>query len=263
MNDNKTELNFSQIKDRDIAITLKALKSRGFEAFYAEDRDSAKLKILDLVPQGATVGTGDSTSARQIGIIEALQERGANVFDGFRRGISLEVTQELIVASSLPQCNVFLTGTNAVTLDGRIVNVDSVGNRVAGMFYGHAISIILIGRNKIVKNLNRAFDRIRNQISPQLMKIRSFDLKLEGKRFETPCFTTGVCIDCRVKDRVCNIFTIIEGKPRWTQINVILVNEDLGLAWDESWPRERIESIIEEYKKFVWVPKPLHRKTGG
>jgi hypothetical protein len=63
-----------------------------------------------------------------------------------------------------------------------------------------------------------------------------------------------MCNDCRSKDRLCNVFTIIEGKPLGTNINVIIINEDLGLAWDESWPKKRISRIIEEYKRYVWIP---------
>ena len=144
----------------------------------------------------------------------------------------------------------FLTGTNAVTLDGRLINVDASGNRIAGMFHGHPISIIAVGRNKLVKDLDEAFRRIRSIIAPNHIKIR---VDLGGWRFKTPCVTTGECQDCRTRDRACNVFSIIEGKPFRTDLNVIVINEDLGLSWDESWPRERITKIIENYKRFVWL----------
>jgi len=147
---------------------------------------------------------------------------------------------------------VFLAGTNAITLDGRLVNVDAAGNRVAGMFHGHPKSIVVVGRNKLVNNLDEAFNRIRNVIAPNHMWIRA--VELGGDRTETPCVATGACSDCRSKDRMCNVFTIIEGKPLRTDISIVIVDEDLGLAWDESWPRERIDRIKEEYKKFVWIP---------
>lgn len=130
--------------------------------------------------------------------------------------------------------------------------MDAAGNRVAGMFWGHPISIIVVGRNKIVKGLEEAFDRIRYIIAPNHIRIRS--VELGGREFKTPCVTTGECNDCRATDRACNIFTIIEGKPFRTTLNVIIVNEDLGLSWDPSWPQERIAQIIENYKKFVWIP---------
>jgi hypothetical protein len=148
-------------------------------------------------------------------------------------------------------CDVFLTGTNAVTLDGRLINVDAVGNRVSGILFGHKFSIIAVGKNKIVKDLDEAFYRIRNLIAPTHARLR---VDLGGHPLKTPCIATGQCGDCRSKDRICNVFTIIEGKPLKTDINVIIIDEDLGLAWDESWPKERIIRIIEEYKKYVWLP---------
>jgi hypothetical protein len=78
---------------------------------------------------------------------------------------------------------------------------------------------------------------------------------LQGKnRRDPPCVVTGQCYDCRNKERACNIFTIIEGKPLRTDITLMIVNEDLGLGWDEFWSPERIEKITENYKKFVWNP---------
>jgi len=236
--------------EKTITMTLRSLEARGFKGFYAKDREEAKVKILSLIPQGVVVGIGDSTTIRQIGIIDELKRKGFKVLDGFYRGISWEIHDELVRESML--CDVFLTGTNAVTLDGRLVNVDGVGNRVAGMFYGHPISIVAVGRNKLVENLDKAFHRIRSLIAPNHIRIRSTELG--GRMFKTPCTTTGICNDCRSKDRACNVFTIIEGKPMRTNINVVIINEDLGLAWDDSWPKERVSRIIEEYKRYVWIP---------
>ncbi len=236
--------------EKDIVITLRSLKFRNLNGFYARNRGEAVDKILDLIPEGDVVGTGDSTTLKQVGIIEALRRKGIEVHDGFERGISEELRHELIRESTM--CDVFLTGTNAITLDGRLVNVDAVGNRVAGMFHGHPKSIVVVGKNKLVSDLEAAFHRIRKVIAPNHMRIRA--LELGGKRTEIPCVTTGACNDCRSKDRMCNVFTIIEGRPLRTDINVVIVDEDLGLAWDESWPKERIDGIKKEYKKFVWIP---------
>jgi hypothetical protein len=120
------------------------------------------------------------------------------------------------------------------------------------MFWGHPTTIIVVGRNKIVKDLNEAFLRLRKVIAPNHIRIRA--VELGGRQFETPCIVTGECNDCRVRDRLCNVFTIIEGKPIQTDITVIIIDEDLGLAWDESWSRERIAKTIENYKRFVWIP---------
>jgi hypothetical protein len=243
--------------DKPIEKALSALHARRMKGIYAEDEQDANQKILELIPLDAVVGIGDSTSMRQLGILDRLRERGTKILNSFepkpeemeihdyRRG-RVRTMKEATV------CNAFLTGSNALTEDGRLVNVDAVGNRVAGMFWGHPLSILVVGRNKIVRDLDEAFERIRKFIAPTHFHIRTAELG--GKMRATPCVATGKCNDCRSEDKGCNIFTIIEGKPAQTALHVILVNRDLGLGWDPSWPEERIADIVEKYKKFVWIP---------
>jgi hypothetical protein len=242
---------------KEIEVALESLRYRHFNAIFAENSEYAKSIILNMIPNNAVVGIGDSTTVRQIGIKEELRKRGTKLLDGYVKNrvyISKRDWEEyyINVIKEASMCDLFLTGSNAITQDGKIVNVDGVGNRVAGMFYGHPMSILVVGRNKIVEDLDEAFYRIRNIIAPNHIRIRT--VELNGRRFETPCVVTGKCHDCRSRDRACNIFTIIEGKPLRTDINVIIINEDLGLGWNESWPKERINKIIENYKKFVWIP---------
>ncbi len=241
-----------------IERTLASLHSRHINGIYAENSEEACLKVLGLIPQDAVVGIGDSTAIRQIGIPQALKERGMKVLDGFDpQGVQTnsqdaqEYHDRIVREATIS--DIFLTGTNAITQDGRLANVDAAGNRVAGMFWGHPISIIVVGRNKIVKDLDEAFHRIRSIIAPNHIRIRS--VELGGRKFETPCVATGECSDCKATDRACNIFAIIEGKPFRTDLNVVIVNEDLGLGWDTSWPQGRIMRIVENYKKFVWIKR--------
>jgi hypothetical protein len=241
--------------DRQIDLTLRSLHLRNLGGIFAESRDEAKREILDLIPKHAVVGVGDSTTVRQVGVKEELKRRGTTVLDGFDNSIvytnikDWEYREDLVKKSTT--CDVFLTGTNVITEDGKLVNVDAVGNRVAGMFWGHPTVIIIVGRNKIVKNLDEAFHRLRKVTAPNHIGMR---VQLGGRRVETPCATTCECSDCHTNDRMCNIFTIIEGRPRRTDIKVVIVNEDLGLGWDESWPQERVSKIIENYRRFVWLP---------
>ncbi len=242
--------------DAHIEKTLSSLQARHINGIFAEDASEANRKVLSLIPSGTTVGIGDSTSMRQLGTLNVLRERGVRILDPFdpRRddmGIEEYRQERERIRKETSLSDVFLTGTNALTEDGRLVNVDAVGNRVAGMFWGHALSIIIAGRNKIVRDLDEAFHRIRNIIAPNHFKIRA---SLGGRKRETPCVVTGECNDCRAKDRGCNIFTVIESKPTQTDLNVILVNQDLGLGWDPSWPEERIAAITEGYKKLVSIP---------
>ncbi|MEW6332922.1 MAG: lactate utilization protein [Thermodesulfobacteriota bacterium] len=243
--------------DDGIEKTLAALRSRHIKGIFAEDVQEANLKILDLVPRSAILGFGDSTAVRQLGVLQVLEERGIRILNAFvpkRSGIDIGEFRQWRerTIDEATRCDVFLTGTNALTRDGRLVNVDATGNRVSGMFWGHPLSIVVVGRNKIVANLDEAFDRIRNTIAPTHFHIRCGEMG--GRKRETPCVATGTCNDCRSGDRGCNVYTIIEGKPARTDLHVIVVNRDLGLGWDSTWPKERITKILDDYRKFVWVP---------
>ena len=235
---------------------LSSLHARHIRGVYAENRQEANQKILALIPVDATVGIGDSTALRQLGVLQVLQERGTRILNPFEpKGDNVGVedfrSRRARVIKEATLTDVFLTGSNAITQDGKIVNVDANGNRVAGMFWGHPLSIIVMGKNKIVRDLDDALHRIRTLIAPNHFRIRD---ELGGRKRRTPCVATGECNDCRAEDRGCNVFTIIEGKPASVNLHVFLVNEDLGLGWDPSWPEERISKIRESYKKFVWIP---------
>lgn len=234
--------------DTVVKKTLSSLRSRHINAFFAENHDEVNQRILSLITRNAVVGIGDSTAARQLGIIEVLRENGRKVLDPFEMTSTEDRNR---VHHEATMCDAFLTGTNAITQDGKLVNVDAVGNRVAGIVWGHPVSVVIVGRNKIVKDLDAAFHRVRTVIAPTHFRIRSVELK--GRSRNTPCVVTGECSDCRATDRGCNVFTIIEGKPARTDLNVIIVNQDIGLGFDPSWPQERISKILENYKKFVWV----------
>jgi hypothetical protein len=243
--------------DAQIKETLSSLHSRHIHGILAENSEKAIQKIMNLIPHDAVVGIGDSTTMRQLSIPKALKERGNKVLNPFEPKRSQTDPHDAFqwhknMLKKATVSDVFLTGTNAITQDGRLVNVDAVGNRVAGMFWGHPTSIIVVGRNKIVRDMDEAFYRIRKIIAPNHVHIRS--VELGGRNSKTPCAVTGECSDCRAADRICNIFTVIEGKPFFTDLNVIILNKDLGLGWDPSWPKYRIIKILENYKKFVWIP---------
>ncbi len=242
--------------DAQIEKALASLESRHIRGIFAQNFEDAGEKIMALIPPEAVVGIGDSTTLRQLGVFSALRERGIKILNSFepkRDDMAVEDFRRWRagVAKEASQCDVFLTGTNALTEDGRLVNVDATGNRVAGMFWGHPLSITVVGKNKIVKTLDEAFHRLRKIIAPTHFRVRN---ELGGRRRDTPCTAKGKCTDCRSGDRGCNVFTVIEGKPASTALHVIIVDQDLGLGWDPSWPEERIANILAEYKRCVWLP---------
>lgn len=234
--------------EQTIKKTIGSLKKREIVGWAAKNAAEARDMVLKIVPAEATVGVGDSSSVRQIGAVEALKERGGNrIINGFDPSKEITDVQSHFDYGFWPMieatlCDVFITGSNSVTEDGRLVNVDAAGNRVAGMFWGHPISILVVGKNKIVKDLDEALDRVKNVISPE-------HLRRKGSR--APCAKSGRCHDCIGPARVCAVTTIIERKPALTDIHVVIVNEDLGLGWDRSWPEERIKSIVDRHEKFM------------
>lgn len=232
-----------------IKKTLKSLEARNLRAWFAKNCKEARDRMLDMISRDAVVGIGDSSTVRQIGIIKALRQRGTKVINPFDSDRIIKDKRTFLEFLFWPSieatvCAVFLTGTNAITQDGRLLSIDAAGNRVAGMFWGHPQVILAVGKNKIVKNLDEAFRRVKDVVAPEHLRRRGAS---------TPCTVTGKCHDCIGKGRICAITTIIESKPLLTDINVIVVNEDLGLSWDRSWPQERIKKIAKKHEKFMWT----------
>ncbi len=118
-------------------------------------------------------------------------------------------------------CDLFLTGTNALTLSGCLVNIDATGNRVASMIFGPKTVIVVAGRNKLVEgDIAAATRRVKERSSPP---------NARRLNFNTPCARTGFCCDCRSPDRICRATTVIDRRPRLTDLRVLVVNEDMGL----------------------------------
>lgn len=209
--------------DHIVNETLEAFKRNGFRPVYAEDRKEALQIILEEIPLEATVGAGDSLTLREIGVFEELKRRGFKLFWPFDEKVAKEERRN--VARKALLTDVFLSGSNALTMDGKIVNVDATGNRVAGIVFGPKKAIVVVGVNKIVKNVEEALERIRNVAAPlNAKRIR------EERGWELlPCVEAGECVDCNAENRICNITTIIEKKPRAIDIAIIIVKEKLGL----------------------------------
>ena len=196
----------------------KALQRNGFDILFVPDATSALKAVLDLIPPGATVGVGGSVTLNQIGLFDAVREKGATLINPFAKGISLEERDEL--RRKIFSSDFFLCSTNAITEQGQLYNVDATGNRVAPMFFGPKKVIIVCGINKIVKDMDEARNRIWNVAAPTNAK------RLARK---TPCTETGVCSDCSSPERICNISVEILKRPIGSDILVILVGESLGL----------------------------------
>ena len=216
-------------------VTVKNLQKRNINARYFARRQEAQDAVLEMIPPGAVVARGDSITVDQVGIIPELIKRQQNaVLDPFQWDAdgyyvdSAEDRQQMQRQAFF--ADVFLSGTNAVTMDGKLVNVDGLGNRVAAMIYGPAKVILVIGVNKIVKDVDEAMERI-SQVAAPLNARRHYLKHHYDEMGDLPCVRTGRCVDCTHDWKICCYRVIIEGVAlsEKGRINVVLVGEDLGL----------------------------------
>jgi hypothetical protein len=233
--------------DAQIEVALRNLLASSFDARFAENSNAVKKIVSSSISRNTIVGIGDSATVRQTGILEELEKEGSKVLNLFSRELTTDPAKTALrdnISRQIFSCDLFVCGTNAVTRDGKLVNIDAVGSRVASMIFGPRRVFIIEGKNKIVKDVDEALYRIKNVIAP---------FHARTKRFATPCAQTGKCGDCSAPKRICSIVSIIEKRLWRTEISVILVNEDLGLSWDETWPEDRIRRIKSNYEKVTWV----------
>ena len=232
----------------DIETVVKALRANKFTVEYVDHAKDAVPIILKAIPADASIEMAGSVSVGQLGLLDLLRERG-------NKGLDFPKPEDFSFEAMRANCrDVLLVSTNAVTLDGKLVNTDGMGNRVAAMFFGVKQVVLLVGSNKIVRNLEEALERVQTVIAPYHAKCIGVD---------TPCAATGECNDCNSPQRICNITTILSKKPPTVDFLIVLVGEDLGLGWDPEWPKERIEKITAAYRaeidKFrAKLPPPTH-----
>lgn len=204
---------------------IKRLGENNISAFYVKNGSQACEKVMTMIPEGSVVGLGDSLTLRQIGVVEALTQGNYTFLNPWKPGTSLE--ESIKLKKRALTSDVFVTGTNALTLDGKIVNVDGHGNRVAAMLFGPDKVVIVVGVNKIVKNLDDALNRVREKAAPLNVKRHT---ELDPM---PPCGVTGICSDCFSPWRICNKTVIIERQYDNNKykpiIIVIIVGEELGL----------------------------------
>lgn len=197
---------------------IKHLERRRMEGSYAQTGDRAAAEIVSMIPPGATVYRCSSVSTAGIGLWEKLAELpGVEIIDPYPPGASTEESIEIRRRGMT--ADVMIASSNAVTMDGRLVNLDAMGNRVAAMCFGPKKVILVLGMNKVVPDLDSAMARIKHYVAP-VNALRA--------GYENPCKENGRCVDCRSPQRICNTWSIIEGHFIKDRIHVKLVGENLG-----------------------------------
>ncbi|GKX29500.1 hypothetical protein SH1V18_19800 [Vallitalea longa] len=195
---------------------IKQFNKRNIEAHYFEDINSAKEKILDIIEDGSTVSWGGSMTLEEINLIDDLKQGDYNLLDRSTVKSRKEVKEIYDKAMS---CDYFLMSSNAITLDGKLVNIDGTGNRIAALIYGPKNVIIVAGMNKVVLDEDTAFKRVRNEAAP----INAVRLNRN-----TPCSHTGKCADCLSDDCICCQMLVTRKSLIPNRIKVILIGEELG-----------------------------------
>lgn len=208
--------------DIKITKTIDSLRSNGFEVWFANSQLEAIQtfwgEIFNKInPQ--TVSWGDSLTLHSLGIISKLQQlKGVELIETF--GEHLTWREQIYNRKKALSAHMFLTGTNAVTNKGQLVNLDMVGNRVAAIAFGPRNVVIFVGVNKVVEDIDAAIYRIKSIAAPMNAKRHS--------NLKTPCQSTGKCIDCSSPQRLCNTWVITEKSYPTGRIKIILINEQLG-----------------------------------
>ena len=197
--------------------TIGNLTRNNMAGYFVQDQKELITLLKQLIQPGQTAGCGDSATLHELGVYEFLRSGAFTFYDKYAPGLTPEDKRKLYLNNF--DADTFVTGTNAITVDGKLFNIDGNGSRVAPMLYGPRQVIVVAGVNKITVDVDAAITRTRQIAAP-----------LDAKRLnkQTPCATLGRCIDCRHPQRICNDFVLITGQFIKDRIKVIFVDQELG-----------------------------------
>lgn len=198
---------------------IKNLKKRGIEGIYCDSSSQAVTEICRMVPAGSLVGLGGSETIIEAGLVDALRGMDIRLLDRYKEGVSKEEVNEIRRMGLA--ADIYICSSNAVSADGKLVNMDGTGNRVAAMIFGPAKVIVMAGMNKVSPSLDAAIARVRNTAAP------ANSLRVG---VETPCSKTGFCQDphCHPPHRICCQLVVTEASMTPGRVTVVLVGETLG-----------------------------------
>lgn len=209
--------NLEKARELQAKSLVAAIEKRNMTAFYCESKEDCLKKVLELLPESCTIAWGGSESIKEAGITEAVKESGKyTVYDRAKYLSPRQVKEFNLLAF---QSDYYFMSSNAVTLDGMLMNIDGNGNRVANLIFGPSHVIVVVGMNKVVPTIEDAYDRIRNFASPP----NTIRLKKN-----TPCSKLGKCGDCYSDDCICNQIVITRRSREKERIIVLVVNDNLG-----------------------------------
>jgi len=195
---------------------IKNFSKRQIEGYYCPDRVSALQKAIDLIPEGASIGWGGSITLEETGVMDFIKNGNYQIIN---RDLATTPDEQRKIYGEICCSDFFLMSTNAITLDGELINIDGRGNRVAFLCYGPQNVLILTGMNKVVTDIEEGLNRGRNIAAPPN------SIRLNRK---TPCAVTGKCEDCYSPDCMCGQFVVTRRSGIPNRIKVILIGEEVG-----------------------------------
>lgn len=196
---------------------IEKLEAHDFKAVFVRDKREAVEEIWKHITPKQRVGVGGSLTIRELGILEQLEAKGHPLYNHWKPGLPKE--EILQIRKAQMTSDIFLSSTNAVTLNGELVNIDGIGNRVNSSVFGPGKVILIAGFNKIVEDVQEAIKRIKNVAAP---------LNARRLNIDVPCAKVGHCVDCNSPNRICRVIVIHERRPTLTDILIIIVGEELG-----------------------------------
>lgn len=195
---------------------IKNLAKRNMTGHYFPDSKSCVEAILAAMPEGSVIGWGGSESVKECGLMDAIQNGKYNLIN---RDLAKSPEEAREIHSKIILSDYYLMSSNAITIDGELVNIDGNGNRMSNMIYGPSHVIMVVGMNKVVSSVEDGIRRVRNIATPP---------NCTRLNKSTPCAATGVCGDCLSPDCICNQIVITRRSLHNDRIHVYLVGEELG-----------------------------------
>lgn len=209
--------NVKFVVEKKVSRTIENLEKNNMKGYFVQNEEEAVTKVEELIKEGDTVSVGGSMTLFETGVIDYLRNGKYNFLDRYKEGLTPEDIKNIYRKSFA--ADAYFTSSNAITEEGELYNVDGRGNRVAAMIYGPDKVIVVVGVNKIVRDLDEAIMRNREWAAPANAK------RLNRK---TPCAEVGYCMDCNSNDRICSEYVAIRRQMEQGRIHVIIVNKDLG-----------------------------------
>lgn len=211
-----------------IEQTIKALEKNNMQCMYVEKKSDVLNAVKELLPKGATVAVGGSVTLDECGVIDLLRNGDYVFYDRYAPGLTVEQTNDVFEKSL--SADAFLMSSNAITQNGELYNVDGRSNRVAPLVFGPKSVIIVVGKNKIVENINDA-----------VLRVKTISAPLNAKRLNcnTYCAKFGKCVSlnnpnsemssgCGSDARICCNYVVSAKQRVKNRIKVIICGEDAG-----------------------------------